>query len=159
MWSRREGGGTLGGEAAEKEGQERGGGPEEEEDGVCGQPAHQLHQEGGLRPPLLRRGGQQLHQSFFVLFQMLQNLFRDEGSIESIRFRSVVKPSSYRLTASSPPVSFPPADVLTAPPLPLQVREDPSMSRKVAVIKYVCLRPPLLSCTRLVPTRSFALQA
>lgn len=64
MWSRREGGGALGGATAEEEGQEGGGGPEEEEDSVCGQPAHQLHQEGGLRPLLLRRGGQQLHQTF-----------------------------------------------------------------------------------------------
>lgn len=33
------------------------------------------------------------------LFQMLQNLFREEGSIESIRFRSLVRTSEW-LTAS-----------------------------------------------------------
>lgn len=49
---------------------------------------------GAAAPPSRRPAAPSDAEGTSVLFQMLQNLFKDEGSIQSIRFRSVVSPAS-----------------------------------------------------------------
>lgn len=143
---------VLGDEEAEAEGRQTGGGLEEEEDGVCGQPALQLHQEGFYLVTSCSSGQTKqkdgllcdlAFKSFHWCDRVVYYLFRRCGASSGIKdpsSRSGFAPWWENKLKSGMLVRLSPAcSRLIYSVSSLQVREDSSVSRKVAAITYVDL--------------------